>query len=139
MASLLDQFQKQVAGRTASIEDVLPVISSTGNFLKNQELQTVINSWRNILLTKKGTYMHDPEYGSEIYKYLYENADEQTAEDIKNEILVSLMKYDNRATINNIEVIFLTNRKGFAFNITATYQGETGNVNVILDENALKL
>ena len=139
MASLLDQFQKQVAGRLASIEDVLPIISSTGNFLKNQEIDTIINSWRNILLTKKGSYMHDPNYGSEIYKYLYENADENTAEDIKNEILVTLMKYDNRATINNIEVIFLLNRKGFAFNITATYQGEIGNVNVILDENALKL
>jgi len=139
MGSLLDQFHKTIAGKIASIEDILPIISSTGNFLKNQELQTVVNSWKNILLTKKGTYMHDPEYGSVIYKYLYENADDETADAIKSEIFRVLSVYDNRAVIEDIEVVFLKNNKGFAFNITANFNGEVGEVSVVLDETVLKM
>jgi len=139
MASLLDQFQKTIAGKAASIEDVLPIISSTGNFLKNQEIQTIINSWKNILLTKKGTYMHDPQYGSNIYKFLYENADNETASAIKSEIYTVLTNYDDRASIEKIEVVFLKNRKGFAFNISAKYNGVVGDVSLVLDEAALKM
>lgn len=135
MANLLDRFKTQVRGSTDRLYDYLPKVSQTGEWQRISDINVIINSWNNILLTPKRTYLNDPEYGSNLHKMVFEPADSITAERVKNEIEDSLGTYDDRATIQNVEVFVLRNKKGFSLEIEVLYEGEKGIISLTFDEN----
>ena len=135
MATLLDKFKKSVIGSQTDFYDYISRIDASGDFQRVKNFEVILNSWNNILLTPKRTYDHDPEYGSELYKYVFEPLDIQTQESIKAEIKDSLNTYTDRVSIESINVKFLSNNKGFSVDIVAKYNGILGNLSFIVDEN----
>lgn len=135
MANLLDRFNKTVAGSEAKLADYKCKVSSVGDFKRISDIEVILNSWNNILLTPRRTYMFDPEYGSNLYKMIFEPADERTQEQIIQEVVHTLQKYDDRASINDVQILFLTNKKGFNVAVDVSYKGETGQLEVIIDED----
>lgn len=135
MANLLDKFQKSVVGSRGKISDYGNSISPRGDFKRVTGINVILMSWTNILLTPKNTYDHDPQFGSDLYNYIFEPADKETISVIKDIIKADLMTYDDRAKISNIDVKFLRDRKGFNVNITVNYQGETGELSATIDES----
>jgi phage baseplate assembly protein W len=108
-----------------------------GDFEKITNINVIVNSWNNILLTPRGTYDHDPEYGSRLYEMLFQVADIDTMIDIKNEIYDTLSRYDNRAYINKVDVKFLKPpQKGFIVKIVAEYEGEKSELTVKIKDTA---
>ena len=134
MANLLDRFQTEVIGSESMVRDYLSVVSSIGDFKRISDLNVILNSWNNILLTPRGTYLHDPEFGSDLYKYVFEPSDDATVEGVKNEIMDRIEIYDNRAIIEDIEVTIQNHGKRFDVKIYANYQGETGTLDVKFDD-----
>ncbi|MGD2071938.1 MAG: hypothetical protein PVG65_00405 [Candidatus Thorarchaeota archaeon] len=134
MANLLDRFRKDVVGSQETDADYLPKIASNGDFERIKNLNAIINSWNNILLTPKRSYPYDPLYGSDLYKLIFEPADEITAERIEEEVISALQFYDNRAFIENNEITFLRNGKGFTVDIYVNYKGERGTLSVAITE-----
>ena len=134
MANLLDRFNREVIGSESLVRDYLPLISSIGDFKRINGLNVILNSWNNILLTPRGTYIHDPEFGSDLYKYVFEPSDETTVEGIKREIIDRILTYDDRATIDNVQVTVQNNGKRFDVKIYANYQGEIGTLDVKFDD-----
>jgi len=134
MANLLDRFNKNVRGSSGRIVDYISIISSKGDFKQIRNLDVILNSWNNILLTPLRTYLFDPEFGSNLYKMVFEPVDQNTVDRIKTEIENSLLKYDDRAAITNINISFLQDGKGFNVDITVDYEGEEGNLSLTLDE-----
>ena len=137
MANLLRRFNKQVIGSDGKIYDYLAKITAYGDFKRVEDLNTIITSWNNIILTPKRTYMHDPEYGSNLQKLVFEPANENTVDRIKSELIDTLMYYDNRATIEDIVVILQDNGKGYQVNIFANYEGVTGTLSVSFDDSTV--
>lgn len=135
MANILDKFRQSSVGSSGRILDYTSKLSSSGDFSKIYDLDVIINSWNNILITPKGSKDHDPEFGSNLYLYLFEPADTETEEGIKNEIIESLTTYDNRASIDDIEVEFFSNRKGFNVTLSIEYDGEISDITINLDES----
>lgn len=135
--SLLEEFMGNIAGSGNNILDFEPVISSSGDFKKIYQLNAVLKSWSRILLTPIRTYDHDPEYGSELFNYIFTILDEESSENIKREIVYKLEHYDNRATIVDVNISILSDRKGFSVDIEAEYKGESGNISVNFDENLI--
>jgi phage baseplate assembly protein W len=135
MANLLDRFNKTVKGARGRISDFKSTISASGDFTRITDLEVILNSWNNILLTPTRTYMWDPDYGSDLYKMVFEPADAQTQERIKEEVEDKLSRYDDRAVINSVEVTFLRNRKGFNVAIDVSYRGTTGELKVTFDQD----
>jgi len=135
MANLLSRFDQAVAGSDSKIADYQANIASSGDFKRIEDLQVILSSWNNILITPKRSYQFDPEYGSDIYKLVFEPADDTTLERIKEEVVDTLLTYDDRATIENIEVTLLPNRKGYSLAIDVKYENETGQLEIILDED----
>jgi phage baseplate assembly protein W len=133
MSNIFDKFRDSAVGSSGRILDFTSKINSSGDFTKVYDLNAIILSWNNILITQKGTYDHDPEYGSNLYLYLFEPADDKTQQSIKDEIKNSLSVYDSRANIDDIAVNFLSNQKGFSVNITADYFGVKGSLSVTID------
>ncbi len=140
MSSILERFKRNITGSDDRITDYTDNISSRGDFSRISNIQAVINSWNNILLTPLRTYIANPEYGSNLYKYIFDPADDITIDGIKDEIQTRLMMYDNRALLTNIEITFMQDGHGFIVDIDLTYDDEESSLAVeISKETMLKL
>jgi phage baseplate assembly protein W len=136
MPNLLTRFQKTVVGSNKKIGDYLSKIDVSGDFKRVTDIEVIIASWSNILVTPKRTYQFDPEYGSDLYKMVFEPSDDTTIDAITDEVVGALSLYDDRAIIKDINVNFLSNMKGFNIAIDVEYEGAKGELEVVIDENA---
>jgi len=135
MANILDRFNISVVGSDDKISDYTSSIDPSGDFRLVVGLEALLLSWNNILLTATRTYSHDPEFGSDLYKLVFDPADNYTASKIKEEVIDKLQRYDDRARILNVDVRFLNNKKGFAVTIDVDYRGEISQLGVTIDES----
>jgi len=139
MATTLEKFNKNIVGSRSKVIDYIPTISSSGDFSIVNDIQAILVSWNNILLTQTRTYVANPEYGSDLYKYVFEPADDDTANGIIDEIQYRLMLYDDRALVTNIEISYMSDGHGFIADIDLKYKGETSLLTVeINSQNMLK-
>ena len=138
MANLLDRFKEQVKGSEDRIYDYLPKITAKGDFRRISDLDVIINSWNNILLTPRRTYINDPEYGSDLHLQVFEPADDISVEPVENEILERLRLYDDRASITNLEVVTLKNKKGFSIDITVEFEGVRRDISSTFDDSSYR-
>jgi phage baseplate assembly protein W len=130
-----NKFYESSIGSKGLISDFTSVISPKGDFSKITGLNVILRSWNMILSTPKRSVDHDPEFGSELYKYIFEPADDKTSEKIVNEVRTVLAKYDDRARVADIEVVFFNDKKGFSLNIYVDYDNETSSFPFVLDES----
>ena len=137
MANILKRFNKQVIGSDGNIYDYLAKITAYGDFKRVKDLNVIITSWNNILLTPKRTYLYDPEYGSNLHKLVFEPVDDSTIESIKSELIDTLMYYDNRATIEDITVTIQDTGKGYQLTVIANYEGANGTLTVSFDDSTV--
>lgn len=136
MSTLMEKFQKSVVGSGGKIADYTAKIAPYGDFYRVENLQTILTSWNNILLTPTRTYTYDPEFGSDLYRYVFEPQDEDTRQDIRDEILYKLRRYDDRAEIVSLDIEYLAaGQKGFTVSIVVDYEGERGGVSFEVDES----
>lgn len=135
MSNILDRFNKTVVGSRGKVGDYVSRIVPSGDFKRITDLEVIVNSWSNILITPTRSYIYDPEFGSDLYKMVFEPADDRTIDNIKREVITKLQRYDNRAIIQSIDIKFNNNRKGFTVSVVATYNNEEANVNVAIDES----
>jgi hypothetical protein len=61
MASYIGKFKRNVIGSEGRISDYIPKIIAKGDFKRINDLQVILNSWNNILMTPKGSYLLDPD------------------------------------------------------------------------------
>jgi len=139
MSGILEKFQKHIVGSQGRIADYTSSIAATGDFKRIADLNVILNSWRNILLTPLRSASFDPNYGSDLYKYVFDPADKNTLDTIKEEIYFRLPLFDDRATIVSVDVSFLPNRKGFVVDIQCRYDGNIGELSATIDPNSLSL
>ena len=135
MANPLKRFNKEVAGSNSKIGDFTSTIAPKGDFKKIKDIEVILASWNNILLTPRRSYMFDPEYGSDLYKMVFEPADEVTVNKVIDEVTNTLLKYDDRASIENVAVTFFPNQKGFTVAVDVNYDGNIGQLAVVIDES----
>ncbi|HOH58923.1 MAG TPA: GPW/gp25 family protein [Bacilli bacterium] len=135
MANILDKFKTTSIGSSGRVLDFSSKLSPSGDFNKLFDMDAILTSWSNILMTPRGSMDHDPEFGSDLYLYIFEPADTVTQESIKNEIYKAITTYDDRANIDEINVAFFKNKKGFNVSIVASYEGDNSEMNLTMDEN----
>jgi phage baseplate assembly protein W len=136
MTNLLKRFQQESVGSDNRDFDYLPKIEPKGDFKRIEGINAIINSWNNILLTPKRSYPYDPEYGSNLYRLVFDPVDDETAQKIIDEVVLAIELYDDRATIDDIKIYRLRNGKGFSIDLFVEYEGETGNLSLEISEQA---
>ena len=134
MANILNRFFDEVIGSSTKIRDYVSMISARGDFKRIEDLQVILTSWNTILLTPRRTYILDPEFGSDLYKYVFDPADDETIESIKAEVIDRISLYDDRAAIEDVTVGILRGGKGYEINIAANYDGLKGSLTVQVDD-----
>ena len=130
----VESFKKNLLGKDREPADYTARISPIGDFSRVTSINAIINSWNNILVTPVGTYTFDSEYGSNLYKYVFEPLDMATIEAIIDEIKLRLLFYDDRAQLEEISVTPLASGKGFSVDIIVNYKGERADLTLNIDE-----
>lgn len=125
-------FQNEISGKVDEIYDYVPTIGGEGDFTRINGINVLINSLRNLLLTPLGYYPFDPEYGSLLYKQVFEMSDEQTASTIKSEIESRVRKHDSRIKVDSVNVKYSTDRKTAIVDVIIDRNGVKGKLNTIL-------
>ena len=70
--------------------------------LKNES--AIARSLRNIIFTSPGEKFFNPDFGSNISKVLFENIDEISAIQIKEEIELSIKNFEPRVRLQEVEI-----------------------------------
>ena len=70
--------------------------------LKNEA--AIARSLRNIIFTSPGEKFFNPDFGSNISKVLFENIDEISAIQIKEEIELSIKNFEPRVSLQEVEI-----------------------------------
>tara|TARA_B100000427_G_scaffold314150_1_gene307066 strand:+ start:2118 stop:2513 length:396 start_codon:yes stop_codon:yes gene_type:complete len=76
----------------------------TNDLLVKKEDAAVKQAVVNILMTNKGERLFDPEYGSNVPSYLFDQLDYGTAANISDAIRECLSKYEPRISIISLGV-----------------------------------
>jgi phage baseplate assembly protein W len=134
--SLVD---KRIAGKSNTAVDFIELIDKIGDFKKLTGINVYVKSYRNMLMTPLGTYIFDPTYGSLLYKKIFEICDDITKEDIIYEVKERIKLYDPRVIIENINVNFFSDVKGFYVSATLKRDDQTGKIDVVFTDNNLTM
>jgi phage baseplate assembly protein W len=86
-----------------------------------------------------GSYIYDPNFGSNLFKLIFEPADSGTVEAIKTEVETRIINYDARGEILGITVVMLPNKKGFNVNVECGFKGERGEISVKFDDTTVPI
>ena len=85
--------------------------------LKNET--AIARSIRNIVFTLPGEKFFNPNFGSRVTRSLFENIDEISASNIRDEIATSIVNFEPRVELKNVEVI--PNYDNNSFDVIITY------------------
>lgn len=107
----LHVFERDILGQSKLIKDYGPVISGIGDFRYITGLDVVLNSIRQLFLLPKGHYPFDPEFGSDLYRKIFEMGDEISIEQIRKEVFDTVRLYEDRANINDVRIKMDRQRK----------------------------
>lgn len=59
----------------------------------------------HIVFTPKGQRIRNPEFGTDLIKFIFEPNDQTTWEAVKNEVSESVKRWANNININNIQIV----------------------------------
>jgi len=133
MPDATTSFQRNIAGKNDQIYDYLPAVASVGDFQRIQGVDVLISSIRTLLLTPLGFYPFDPNFGSLLYKKVFDPHDDISKQDIEFEVRQRVQMFDSRIDIEKVEIFSLEpSGKGYAVNVYIKRGKITGKVSVFL-------
>ncbi len=59
----------------------------------------------HIVFTPKGQRIRNPEFGTDLIKFIFDQNDDITWESVKNEVTDSVRRWSSNMTLRNIEVV----------------------------------
>lgn len=83
----------------------------------------------HVIFTPKGTKIRDPQFGTDLIRYIFEPNDEQTWSKIKSEISSAVNTYVSNVSINDINVMKNENDNNDVF-VRIDYSVKQGNKNI---------
>lgn len=131
-----DFYENVLAGNSNQIYDYFPVIGPNGDFKMISGIDVLINALRNLLLTPLGQYPFDPNFGSLLYKQVFEPHDNITLTNIKFECEQRIKRYFPKIQI--IDVSLFSNKsstgetKSVRVDISIKRNRIPGNINLVI-------
>lgn len=102
----------------------LPITNSnTGMFAQSTSLiQQVKSNFKNLILTRKGERLMQPEFGCDLHTLLFENITDDTLEAAKLAVTSAAERWMPFLEIVSLEVINTPKRDPYKINITVLYR-----------------
>ncbi len=94
--------------------------------------EQVKHSIRAILLTRRGERASEPQFGSELYRYLFRPLSQGLMLDLENEVRDSIARSESRIRVSDVEVTTQAEADGIDLRIQFEYLrgGKNGLVKV---------
>ena len=73
--------------------------------LNKSEADGIKSQVLHVIFTPKGQKIKDPEFGTDLIRYLFEQGDSVTLESVKNEISKQIMKYVPAVEFRDIDIL----------------------------------
>jgi len=127
-------FENKVKGKADVIFDFLPFFSETGDLTRIEGIDTAIHAIRTLLMTPLGHYPFDPEYGSLLYKKLFEPADQITRDEILFEVKDRVAQFEDRVKVENVDVTVFDEGKGVQVDVHINRDGVKGKVSIFTSQ-----
>lgn len=115
--NLEKEFETQEVGTAGQIRDIVPIIDVNGDFKVVNGKDAIIAQVRNLLMTPLGSYPFDPEYGSLLYKQLFELMTPATEEQIYFEVSDRIEKYIDGVRVESVDIDWNTREKNCKVNV----------------------
>jgi phage baseplate assembly protein W len=80
----------------------------------------------HVVFTPKGQRIRNPEFGTDLVKYIFEPSDSTTWEAVKNEVTESVKRWATNISINNIQIVKNENDESEIF-VRLDYSVKEGN------------
>ena len=104
----------------------------TNDLVVSKDASAIKQSIVNLLMTNKGERVYQPEYGSDLRRFLFEPMDFATAAAIQSNIVSTIKKFEPRIGILSLEAIPNFDDNGFDVEMTYEIRG-TDNPPVTVD------
>ena len=72
--------------------------------LNSTDAEAIKSDLMHLLLTRKGQRLYNPDFGTNLLKYIFEPQDNMTLEALKEEVTNSIKKYLPKLSIKDISV-----------------------------------
>lgn len=86
------------------------------------------NSIRNIILTRKGSVPGKPNFGSNIYKIIFELSSPLTTTIASNYVYEALAEFENRIDITDVDVNFIEEYNKMTIDVHYKYVNKIGSI-----------
>ena len=93
------------------------IVTAWGTTTVSHQLKKFREDLSILLLTKKGTMIGDPNYGSNLHQLLFQPASNGTAAAIREEIRDCVETYFDNTRVNYINVSFIEDRVEIELNV----------------------
>ena len=104
----------------------------TNDLVVSKDASAIKQAIVNLLMTNKGERVFQPDYGSNIRSYLFEQLDYGTAAQIKSSITYCLKSYEPRIEVLNLECRPNFDENGFSVELQYEIRGSE-NPPVVVD------
>lgn len=86
----------------------------------------------HVVLTPKGTRIREPNFGTDLIKFIFEPNDELTFENIKSDIIENVSKYVSGLEVNDVNVTYGENDIYLSIIYSVTTGKNTENKQVVV-------
>lgn len=128
MSNTLKNFETKVKGKNNIAYDYRDIIAPVGDFLRLEGINVLINSIRNLLFTPLETYPFKPNYGSLLYKMVFEPLDQISLEQIQFEVKDRVYQWDSRVNITKVAVSPQPDKKCVTVSVHIQKGEESGDI-----------
>ena len=104
----------------------------TGQITRRKNVDAVKMALRNLIFTNKYERLRNPNFGSSIQKYLFENINRSTAIEIENDIKYLIENYEPRVRLIQVKATPVEENNALNINIIFATNLEQGNQEVEL-------
>lgn len=80
----------------------------------------------HVIFTPKGQRLRNPEFGTDLIKYIFSPNDSETWESVKNEIVASVQRYVPNCIMNDVRVVQSNDERAEIF-VRMDYSVKEGN------------
>lgn len=96
-----------------------PFFGGSTNVLAPQYDERLIkNDLMLLIMTVPGERRNRPDYGCRLRNFLFERASRDQAEEIRNEILQAVSRWEPRVTINSIDAVWSSSQHRYDISMT---------------------
>ncbi len=127
------EFELQRVGTDKLVRDVAPVINANGDLTPLTGKDAIVNAIRTLLMTPRGLYPFDPEYGSKLHEKLFEMADEPTEREIYYEVKNVVERYVPEVKVSSVNMEWIPNEKMYRVDVYLTIQNEINKTRLSVD------